>query len=156
MINEDYILELPTFQEASIAGEKCAVRNFSSPNDQGPFLFHQMMACNISKCFQLRKGEWEERGSMVTPGRVGPASSSYGDGDNWMVTGGTLKNGTTLNTSEIYDAAIHKWKKGAELPLGLAHHCQVQVFGEVVITGKFLSKQAQLGVPHLKIKVEPD
>ena len=140
MINEDYILELPTFKIASVESEKCKVRNFSSASDTGPFLFHQMMACNTSKCFQLRKGEWEERDGMMTAGRVGAASSSYGDGDNWMVTGGTLKNGTTLNTSEIYNATTNKWREGPKLPLDLAHHCQVQVSGEVIIIGKFFLK----------------
>ena len=77
---------------------------------------------------------------MVNPGRVGAASSSYGDGDNWMVTGGTLKNGTTLNTSEIYNATTNKWREGPELPLDLAQHCQVQVSGEVLIIGKFILK----------------
>ena len=80
---------------------------------------------------------------MVTPGRVGAASSSYGNGDNWMVTGGTLKNGTTLNTSEIYDAATNKWAEGTELPLGLAHHCQVHVFGEVIIIGSLITLNLQ-------------
>ena len=134
-INENYILELPTFQEVLIGGEKCAVRNFSSAGDQGPFLFHQMIACNTSKCFQLKKGEWEERASMVTPGRLGAASSSYADKDDWIVTGGTLKNGTTLKTSEIYDTETNNWIQGPELPLHLTQHCQVQAFGEVIITG---------------------
>ena len=79
---------------------------------------------------------------MMTAGRVGAASSSYGDGDNWMVTGGTL-NGTTLNTSEIYDASKNKWREGPPLPIQLAQHCQVQVFGEVIVTGKFLINQMQ-------------
>ena len=72
----------------------------------------------------------------MTRGRLGAASSNYGDGDNWMVTGGTLKNGTTLNTSEIFDADTDKWIQGPELPLHLTQHCQVQVFGEVIIIGE--------------------
>ena len=73
---------------------------------------------------------------MITNGRLGAASSSYGDEDDWIVTGGTLKNGTTLNTSEIYDADTDKWIQGPELPLHLTQHCQVQVYGEVIITGQ--------------------
>ena len=88
----------------------------------------------------------------MTPGRVGAASSSYGDGDNWMVTGGTLKNGTMLNTSEIYDAATNKWREGPELPRDLQQHCQVQVSGEVIITGKFLLELLVL----ISIKQQPN
>ena len=88
----------------------------------------------------------------MTPGRVGAASSSYGDGYNWMVTGGTLKNGKTLNTSEIYDAATNKWREGPELPLDLQQHCQVQVSGEVIITGKFLLELLVL----ISIKQQPN
>ena len=72
---------------------------------------------------------------MVTPGRPGAASSSYADKDDWIVTGGTLKNGTTLKTSEIYDTETNNWIQGPELPMHLTQHCQVQAFGEVIITG---------------------
>ena len=73
---------------------------------------------------------------MLQP-RVGPASSNYGR-FKWIVTGGSLKNGIILKTTEIYDDTTEKWTEGPLLPWPLTYHCQVQIGMEVVIIGEIM------------------
>ena len=70
---------------------------------------------------------------MLQP-RVGPASSNHGS-YQIIVSGGALKIGTVLDSTEIYDGTEDKWTDGPTMPWPLTYHCQVQIGREVIITG---------------------
>ena len=131
LVNGSLILELPKFEKSSRKVNKCP-----SNSRSGPKVFNKMMACNEDGCFQLKKGDWHQKASMLQP-RVGPASSNYGS-DQWMVTGGSLSDGSVLDSTEIYDYTLDKWTEGPALPWPLRDHCQVQMGGEVIITGEII------------------
>ena len=113
------------------------MNKFPSNSTSGPKVFNKMMACNEDGCFQLKKGDWHQNASMLQP-RVGPASSNYGR-YQWMVTGGSLTNGTVLDSTEIYNDTSDNWTQGPALPWPLSDHCQVQIGREVIITGEIIN-----------------
>ena len=137
-LSDKEILEVPSFTPST-----CKVDPYPEGDLQwavSGLVNSSLMVCGgfsfdslneLSSCFSLDGSAWVEEASMSSVRLFFAASQSD---RGWMVSGGEDQNKNLLSSTEFYQ--FGSWKMGPSLPDQVHVHCQVNIGGRVIVSGK--------------------